>query len=479
MLPDYPRDRFVEKIELTVKTCLIAVNVLYSDKREGRLIPTQVGALYERFVSRRDAIHEDDLFDRHNYFRLLNQLGFMFTELGFRGHETLARVLVREYLDHRYLRLSLAGIMPEIDEAMAPMPFIWEKTCASTPYPKLNHYGILDQEDLKAWRKVETPFREMGFTLIRQLGIGQFGRVYEALNHFNSNIPSHVAIKVDRIIRGRKKEAIQSAEMTMRIGEALAAAPHVIRIFDAGRLKGKRYTFHVLQLVDGDTLDNLVGIAGTEHSSILRPKSGRRSENDVQNEYLKAIRESAQEVWRRHRMRRQFDERLNLSQQLDLLTSTLLWLEEIHHLGYAINDLKNGNLMISRRGQFKGIDLDSYSPIRTPLDRVMDFFFLAVTVLLFLLNSWKKPGLPMVTCEGLLHSRDALRKGILAAWSIGDLSEISKGRVHNEQLLDLFIDLIERSRDRTYANNPDQFTDDINRLIALKRNTFEEEMVLD
>jgi DNA-binding helix-hairpin-helix protein with protein kinase domain len=47
---------------------------------------------------------------------------------------------------------------------------------------------------------------------------------------------------------------------------------------------------------------------------------------------------------------------------MDLLTSIVLWLEEVHALGYAVNDLKNGNLMVSRRGQLKGIDLDTYSP---------------------------------------------------------------------------------------------------------------------
>jgi hypothetical protein len=479
MFPNYPRDRFVEKISLTVRTSLFAINVLYSGKRGKRVIPSQVGSLYQRYVARRDGIAEDDLFDRHPYFRLLNQLDFMFDEYRFRGNEALARVLVREYLDDRYLRLSLAGIMPEVDEVMAPMPFFWEGSAASTPYPKLNHFGILDQEDLKAWKKVEAPFRELGFTLIRQLGIGQFGRVYEALNHANPHIPRHVAIKVDRIVRGKKKEAILNAETTMRIGEALAGAPHVIRVFDAGRLAGKRYTFHVLQLVDGDTLDNLVGIAGSEHSSILRPSGTRDSGKEVERNYLKAIRESTQEAWRRQRMRRPFADKLELAQELDLLTSMLLWLEEIHQLGYAINDLKNGNVMLSRRGQFKGIDLDSYSPILTQMDRVMDFFFLAVTVLLFLLNASRRQGEPMLSCEGLLHSRDALRSEILQSGAFSDISKISKGRVDNEQLVDFLATLVKRCRDRAYAFEPELFSSDINELISLKRNIFQEELVLD
>jgi len=479
MFPNEPRDRFVEKIGLTVKTCLFAVNILYEGKRRGRLDPTQVGALYHRYVADRDGIAEDELFDRHPYFRLLNQLDFMFDELRFRGSDTVAHVLVREYLDGRYLRLSLAGIMPEVDEVMAPMPFYGSGRSTSTPNPKLNHYGILDDADLKAWRKVEGPFRDLGFTLLRQLGIGQFGRVYEAINHANPHIPQRVAIKVDRIIRGKKKEAILNAGMTMRIAEALSAAPHVIRIFDAGQLKNKRFTYHVIQLINGDTLDNLVGIAGSEHSSILRPTRTRESEQEVEGEYLKAIRESTLEAWRRQRMRSPFAERLELSQKLDLLTSMLLWLEEIHGLGFAINDLKNGNVMVSRRGHFKGIDLDSYTPIIAPMDRVMDFFFLAVTILLFLLNASRRQGEPMVSCEGLLHSPEALRSGIHAHLADSKVSEISDGRVSDAELVTLLTTMISRCRNRTYAFEPEAFCEDINGLISMKRNIFQEELVLD
>ena len=203
--PNYPRDRFVEKIERTVTSCLIAINVLYEQKRGSRLVPNQIGELFEEYVVRRDNVPRDELFDRHPYFRFLNELNFMFEEGSYLTHLPFARVLAREYLDGRYLRLSLAGVMPDVDEMMAAMPFHWEKNKISTPYPKRGRYGILDEEDLNAWKKVEGPFRDMGFTLIRQLGIGQFGRVYEACNRFNPHIPRHVALKIDRIVRGKKK----------------------------------------------------------------------------------------------------------------------------------------------------------------------------------------------------------------------------------------------------------------------------------
>jgi len=41
---------------------------------------------------------------------------------------------------------------------------------------------------------------------------------------------------------------------------------------------------------------------------------------------------------------------------LDLLTSVLLWMEGVHAIGYAINDLKNGNLMMNPARAAEGID---------------------------------------------------------------------------------------------------------------------------
>lgn len=477
--PNQPRDRFTEKIEQTVSGSLIALHVLYEGKRKLRLVPNRVGTRYEQYVSRRDHIPRAELHDRHPYFRLMNELHFMFHENSFATHRAFARVLAREYLDGRYLRLSLAGVMPEIDAIMRPMPYLWVKHKISTPYPRIGRYGILDEEDLNAWKKVEGPFREMGFTLIRQLGIGQFGRVYEACNRFNPHIPRHVALKIDRIVRGKKKEAIQSAEATMKIGEDLATAPHVIRVFDAGKLKGKRYTYHVLQLVDGDTLDNLVGISGTEHSSMLRPRTGKRSEREVQQEYLKTIKKSTREAWRRQRMTRPFVDPLNLSQTLDLMTSVLLWLEEVHKLDYAVNDLKNGNLMISRQGQLKGIDLDAYSPLTDPADRAADFFFLAISLLLLLLNLQKPREQPLADCTGMLQSRDSLHCGLEAAWPFEDVARLSHDRVRTSDTIELFVDLIERSRNHAYAHDPGLFAQDIDRLISLKRNIFATEIVLD
>jgi hypothetical protein len=237
----------------------------------------------------------------------------------------------------------------------------------------------------------------------------------------------------------------------------------------------------VIQFVDGDTLDNLIGVAGIEHSSVLRPAREQRTEQEVQELFERAMRGSHGESWRRRfGVARPFTEPLTLSQMLDLLTSKLLWVEEVHQLGYAVNDLKNGNLMVSRRGQLKGIDLDSYSPIHASADRIMDFYFLAVSASLFVLNVTDTQRQQTKIVEnGLLHNQEALRAAIHATWPYGDVGQLCMQSVTNDDVIEFLLDLITRCRDHTYAERPDQYTEDIDRLIRLKRTIFVEELVLD
>jgi serine/threonine protein kinase len=319
----------------------------------------------------------------------------------------------------------------------------------------------------------------MGFTLLRQVGMGEFGRVYEALNHSNPNLPDRVALKVDRIRSWKKPKEILDAETTLQISRDLAASPHVIRIFDAGKLGRKKYTFHVLQFIDGDTLDNLLGVTGTEHASIHRPLSPHSNAGQVGDVNRAAFHGSAGEGWRRRRLALPFAETLSLAQTLDLLTSLLLWLEEIHNLGYANNDLKNGNLMVSRRGQVKGIDMDSYSPTFSPLDRVTDFYFLAVSLMLFLLNLDSPSEKPKVVHEHDLQSSDTIGKLIDRHWPFRDVHRISRGRTENAEVVALLADVIYHSRNQSYARQSEQFTAAIDRLIHLKRTIFAGEIVLD
>jgi hypothetical protein len=477
--PNNPRDRFMEKIDLTLRLAQITNNLLYQGVSHGRLVPNQAGELYHLALSQRDGIALQDLIDKNPWLRLLNDLRFLLDER--RQHDLLdlARTLVREYLDTSYLRLSLAGIMPDVAAAMAAMPYRENGSSFLTPQPAIGAYGILDDSDLKAWRKVDRPFRDMGYTILRQLGIGEFGRVYEALNAANPTFPLRVALKVDRIRPGEKKQMIQQADVVMQIGRDLAPAPHVIRIYDAGKLRKKKYTFHVLQVVDGDTLDNLLGIAGKEHSSVHRPIDPWQSATDVQVQYLQAVSGSAGESWRRRRMVHSFLEAPTLPQMLDLLTSVLLWIEEIHKLDYAINDLKNGNLMLSRRGQLKGIDLDSYSPVHTPIDRITDFYFLAVSLSLFLLNITGNVRGSQIVEDQLVRDADKLRESLQQAWPFGEIAERCEGRVRTDDVLDFLLQVVTRCRDRTYAEHTWQLSHDIDELIHLKRTIFAEELVLD
>lgn len=476
--PAAPRDLFVTKIDVHSKLTYIAINVLYEDLKRGVLTPNEIGRAFAATVSAETGIAAGDLHEHHAYFRALNKVGFMLRADAYSHYEEDARIVAREFLDTTYLRLSLAGAMPNVLPTMQSMRYARVGDKVKTPPPELGKYGILDDEDLEAWKTVAGPFRDLGFTLTRQLGMGEFGRVYEALNDNNREFPELVALKVDRIV-GKKKKAILEAEEAMRVGRALASSPHVIRLYDTGKLSGQRFTYHVLQLIDGDTLDNLIGVTGREHASVSRPPAARTSELDAQQEFARAVDSRGSELWRRSRIASPFTQALSPAMVLDLLTSVLLWLEEVHHVGFANNDLKNGNLMMSRRGQLKGIDLDSYSKTHSPKDKMTDFMFLAVSLVLLLFSAPITNRGRNVPWEELIESEERLRGGLADAWPFGDVLALSQGRVSREELTDLLVDLVQRSRRLIYAKQPQLFSEDIVRLMDLKRRLLFEEFVID
>ena len=476
--PEWPRDRFAEKIEVFSRITFVSINVLYESRKSGRLIPSTMGCIYEDMVSESSGIPRAELMDRHPYFRMLNKLGFLLRGHGFGGDAEEVRVAACEYLDTVYLRLSLAGAMPEVAPAMAPMDFERIGRKVRTTMPQIGSFGIIDSEDLEAWKMVADSFADLGFTLLRQLGMGEFGRVYEALNDNSPNYPGRVALKVDRIV-GKKKNAILEAEDAMSVGRALARSPHLMRLYDTGKLKGQRFTYHVLQLINGDTLDNLVGVTGTEHASVSRPPSARASEGEAKAEFDRAVSLRSGELWRRQRMALPFTHALSPAMVMDLLTSVLLWMEAVHDVGYAINDLKNGNLMMSRRGQLKGIDLDSYAPAHSPKDKVTDFMFLAVSVILLLFSAPVANRGRNVPWEGLIESEERLRAGLIEAWPFGNVEVQSDGRVSREELTNVLVDLVHRSRHLIYTKRPELFSEDIARMVSVKHRLLNEELVID
>ena len=164
---------------------------------------------------------------------------------------------------------------------------------------------------------------------------------------------------------------------------------------------------------------------------------------------------------------------------MDLLTSTALWLEEVHSLGFAVNDLKNGNIMLSRRGQFKAIDLDSYSRIFSHLDKLPDFFFLAVSTLQLVTRgcAWEKSA-ASPELRQLLADPGGLGRRLFEIWPYGDLAVQSDGRLTTSDVTEFFAGFIDDARSGHFAEDPQRFTDAIDALIFLKRRLSTEEMVL-
>ena len=161
------------------------------------------------------------------------------------------------------------------------------------------------------------------------------------------------------------------------------------------------------------------------------------------------------------------------------MVSILLWVEKVHGLGYTINDVKTGNVMMNCRGQIKGIDLDFYQ-IAPPLPQafMQDFFLLSWVCLLLLINAPRKEPLLSALLKddfgGALQSgADFLRDVLLEKWEFADLS-----RKDANVFLDCFVDIIFRSRSNIYGMNPDLLKQDIDRLIYLKRLFFERVIVL-
>ena len=484
-----PRDRFFEELHQVWCDCVAMRNIFFKDKRQnGYLIPNRAGKTYikffaERMRRREMEVSKDDIFSQP-FFKMLNHLHRETGEemlnkydkmklLKFDDLVASAKVVIRGYLDDEYLRLSLAEIMSGIPEAYRPMEMTVTKKGPVTPRPKIGRYGIEDEEDLSAWNKVAGKFRKIGIVIVCQLGMGQFGRVYEAINLTNPRWPERVAVKVDRIYKKRKDEVIQADDVMLQLSHDLSNSPHVIRIYDAGLLSKKR-TYHVLQLVaEGETLDELLGIGGEEPTSRPASFTDGSSLQQLRQKFLKPIGQRPKK--KNHR----FSRPLTLNETIDIMVSVLLWVEKVHNLGYAINDVKTGNVMMNCRGQIKGIDLDFYQKaLPLPQGFMQDFFLLSWVCLLLFINSPRKDPLPSELLKdkvggALQNGEDFLRDVLLEKWEFTDLS-----RKDANLFLDCFVDIIFRSRFNSYGTKPDLFKQDINKLIYLKRLFFEREIVL-
>ena len=484
-----PRDRFFEEIHQVWCDCIAMRNIFFKRKRQdGYLVPNKAGTTYIKFFTERllqngIKVSKDEIFGQP-LFKMLNHLHRLVGEDMLKKHDKIkllkfddlaasAKMIIRGYLDDEYFRPSLSQTMSGIPEAYQPMKITIKKKGVVTPPPKVGHYGIEDAEDLSAWSKVADKFRKIGLVIVSQLGIGEFGRVYEAINLINPSWPDRVAVKVDRIYKKRKNEAIQVEDVMLQLSHDLSNSPHVISIYDAGLLS-KKYTYHVLQLVaEGETLDELLGIGGTEPTSRPAVFGEENSLQKLKQKFLKPIGQ------RTKRKNHRFTRPLTLNETIDVIVSMLLWVEKVHSLGYTINDVKTGNVMMNCRGQIKGIDLDFYQRAPSfPQAFLQDFFLLSWACLLLFINAPRKDPLPPESLKedfgiALQSGTDFLKDTLLEEWKFADLS------VKDASLfLDCFVDIIYRSRANTYGENPDLFEQDINRLIHIKRLFFEREIVL-
>lgn len=341
-----PRDRFFEEIHQVWCDCVAMRNILFKNKREnGCLVPNKAGKAYinfyiERLLEKGIKLSNDEIFSQP-LFKMLNHVHRLVGEDMLKKHAKIkllkfddlaasAKVIVRSYLDDEYLRPSLSQTMSSIPEAYQPMKITVKKKGVVTPRPKVGRYGIEDEEDLSAWNKVADKFKKIGLVIVSQLGIGEFGRVYEVINLINPSWPDRVAVKVDRIYKKRKKEAIQVEDVMLQLSHDLSNSPHVISIYDAGLLS-KKYTYHVLQLVaEGETLDELLGIGGEEPTSRPASFSEGKSLQQLRQKFLKPIGQQSKK--KNHR----FSRPLTLNETIDVMVSMLLWFEKVHALGYAM-----------------------------------------------------------------------------------------------------------------------------------------------
>jgi serine/threonine protein kinase len=206
----------------------------------------------------------------------------------------------------------------------------------------------------------------------------------------------------------------------------------------------------------------------------------RTSERQAREEYERAVLLAGRdEHSRRRSMGSPFRYPLSAAMVLDVLTSVLLTVEEVHGLGYAINDLKNDNLMISRRGQIKGIDLDSFALIVTPFDKATDFMFLAASVILLVFNAPSARPRQDLAWKQLAESEERLRRELALHWPLGNVELSSEHRVCKQELVDLLVDLVTRCHQFVYTGHPELFAADIARLIGIKRRMRAEEFVID
>jgi len=117
----------------------------------------------------------------------------------------------------------------------------------------------------REWESLRTPRREPSrlgrYEITGELGTGGMGTVYRGVDPVIDRTVAIKTIPQDRL--GSPAEAVQLTERLKR--EARAAGnlthPNIVTVFDAGEEQG--FTYIVMELIPGSTLDAVVSAAGT------------------------------------------------------------------------------------------------------------------------------------------------------------------------------------------------------------------------
>jgi hypothetical protein len=89
----------------------------------------------------------------------------------------------------------------------------------------------------------------------------------------------------------------------------------------------------------------------------------------------------------------------------------------------------------------------------------------------------KSRGLSLIP-ERLTESEARRRSGLTEAWPFGKVELHSDGRVSREEPTRVLVGLVHRSRHLIYSKRPELFSQDIARIVSVKRRLLNEELVI-
>lgn len=174
-----------------------------------------------------------------------------------------------ELLAERYVELDRQGQAPDIEDFVVQNPELESEIRELFPVMLMLDQGGRTRSDLPPTTLGSGvgPGKEIGdYELLRPIGRGGMGIVYEALNR---NLGHRVAIKLLPTSMDRPK----LRERFMR--EASAAArmnhPNIVRVFEYGNALGHHY--YVMSLIEGIGLNLVIARIGTDSESDRRPST--------------------------------------------------------------------------------------------------------------------------------------------------------------------------------------------------------------